>query len=325
MSANKTGLVVLYNHNYEKNIEKISRIYKDRFPEMRQIMPFYYGNDPEVIRVFGNSFYFQTYIAQACEKLMEMDCDSFLIIGDDLLLNPEISASNFHEKMGVEPGSFYIDGVVDVSSGLCWRATVEAHKFNMSFPGLDGSANRIVPSYEEAEKQLYKLGVMKTTSLKRYHPFYPKWEQPFFSKLSMNYRLFKARVYHFMKMMNYRLSSRKMSYPCVFGYSDIVLVPRERMVDFCRYLEVFATWRMFVELAIPTAILLLPDAKFKFADSCRYKTGNVWYPQDPEHFNHINGIIEEMEEKAEGTITGLKNFFPKNYAYLHPVKLSKLK
>lgn len=325
MSKRKIGLVVLYNHNYEKNIEKIRCIYRERFPEMRQLMPFYYGNDPEVIRVYGNSFYFQTYIAQAREKLLQMDCSDFLIIGDDLLLNPEITAENFHEKMGAEPGSFYMDGVVDVSSGLCWRAAVEAHKFNMYFPGLDGSANRIVPTYEEAEKRLHELGVMETTSLKRYQPFYPKWEHPICSNLSVNYRLFKSRVYHFLKMLDYRFSSRKMSYPCVFGYSDIVLVPRERMVDFCRYLEVFATWRMFVELAIPTAIMLLPDAKCQFADSCRYKTGNVWYPQDPAHFKAINGLIEEMTMKAEGRIGQLKEAFPHGYAYLHPVKLSKFK
>ena len=90
-SHSKTGLVVLFNHNYEKNIPLIKQLYNERFSELRILMPFYYGSDKDVISVFGNSFVFHTYIAQAREKIMAMDCDDFLIIGDDLLLNPDFN------------------------------------------------------------------------------------------------------------------------------------------------------------------------------------------------------------------------------------------
>lgn len=324
MSANKTGLVVLYNHNYEKNIEKISRIYKDRFPEMRQIMPFYYGNNPEVIRVFGNSFYFQTYIAQACEKLMEMDCDSFLIIGDDLLLNPEFNENNVHERLRMTRDEFYLDGAVEISKGDHIRAVEEAQKIDMHHPGLDRSASRIVPGFAEARDILQRRGVLNSTSLPAHKPLLLKWRSPFWANLRTNLGYTKSNVYQHLLSLSYRLMPREMVYPCVFGYSDIIVVPRAKMRELCDFLEVFATWRMFVELAIPTAVMLLKDSKIKFLDENTFKSGNVWYPNTMEHYERINAIIENTIAKAEGQIQRLPEAFPREYLYLHPVKLSML-
>ena len=324
MSERKTGLVVLYNHNYEKNIEKIRRIYKERFPEMRQLMPFYYGNDPEVIRVFDNSFYFQTYIAQAFDKLMEMDCDDFLIIGDDLLLNPALNATNLHEKLGMEEGEFYLDGIVPVSPGDHIRAVEEAQRFSSWPPGLDSSAFRIVPSYDEAKEILQGRGALESVSLSRHAPLYLKWRSPFWSNLRTNCGYVKSNVFQFLLSLSYRLAPRKMAYPCVFGYSDILVVPKSRMRELCNYLEVFGAWRMFVELAIPTAIMLLKDSRVKFADTTGFKPGNVWYPSNMEHYNRVKSLISQMVAKAQGQISRLPEAFPEEYLYLHPVKLSQL-
>lgn len=322
-NSRKTGLVVLFNHNYEKNIPIIRKLYADRFPMMCILMPFYYGNDPDVTGVYGNSFVFHTYIAQAKEKLMKMGCDDFLIIGDDLLLNPELNQNNIHEKLNIPHGAFYLDGYVNISSGQSYRAIVEAVKFNTSPPGLDSSANRIMPSYDEALQILQDKKVMGSPILSKCRPFYPEWEKPFFKRAHENYKVLKARVWHFCNMMKWKLKPRKASYPCVFGYSDIILVPKEKMDEWCRYLEVMATWQMFVELAIPTAIFLMKDASVSFADATAYKTGNVWYPQNPAHFSRISAIINQMLNECGNDITGLEGAFPKEYLYLHPVKLSR--
>lgn len=324
MNANKTGLVVLYNHNYEKNIEKIRRIYKERFSEMRQIIPFYYGNDPEIIRAFGNSFYFQTYIAQAYEKLMEMDCDSFLIIGDDLLLNPVFNESNVHEQLRMTRDEFYLDGAVEISKGDHIRAVEEAQKIDMRHPGLDASASRIVPGFDEAREILKERGVLDSTTLSAHKPLLLKWRSPIWGNLRTNLGYTKSNIYQLLLALSYRIMPRKMKYPCVFGYSDIIVVPRARMRELCNYLEVFATWRMFVELAIPTAVMLLKASKIKFLDKNTFKSGNVWYPNTVEHSQHINAIIRNTIAKAEGQIQRLPEAFPREYLYLHPIKLSTL-
>lgn len=79
---------------------------------------------------------------------------------------------------------------------------------------------------------------------------------------------------------------------------------------------------MFVEMAIPTAIMLLPDSKVCFSDKTKYKTGNVWYPQDPQHFESVSDAINNLQKKALSA-EQLEQFFPREYLYLHPVKLSK--
>lgn len=322
MQKRKTALVVLFNHNYEKNIPVIKKLYKNRFSQIKILMPFYYGDDEDVIHVYGNSFVFHTYIAQAKEKLMQMDCDDFLIIGDDLLLNPELCENNIHEKLAMPNGAFYIDAVEDVSKCDYNRPVLEASRFSPYFPGLDGSANRCVPGFDEALQILQSKNLISFTRLSRWKPFYPLFKKGWIKNFRENYKIFKARVWHFLKVLQYKIRAVDMPYPYVFGYSDILMIPREKMLAWCSYLEVFATWNMFVEMAIPTAMMLLPETTVCFANQTRYKTGNVWYPQNPRHFDYISSIINKVVEDS-ATPDELASKFPMEYLYLHPVKLSR--
>ena len=318
----KVGLVVLFNHNYEKNIDLIKKLYKPRFDALKIIMPFYYGNDADVIGVYGNSFTFQTFIAQARPTLEKMDCDDYLIIGDDLILNPEFNCNNIHDKLSIAEGAFYIDAVENVSKCNFNRPLLEASCFSPNYPGLDASANRFVPGYNEAYQILSAKGLVDKTTLHHWKPFFQHFKKGFFKNLKANYKILKGRIWHLLKVLQYKIKPAKLPYPYVFGYSDIILVPKEKLTDWCRYLEVFATWNMFVEMAIPTAIMLLPNTQVCFAPQGKYKTGNVWYPQNPQHFNTISEIINTLISQAEN-IEDLMRFYPKEYLYLHPVKLSK--
>ena len=323
----KTGLVALYNHNYENNIDLIFNLYRPNFSTIRQLMPFYRGDREGVISVFGNSFVFQTYIAQARRELQQMPCDDILIIGDDLLLNPELDEFNIHEKLNITPGAFYIDKVENICSGEFSRPLDEADKFSCTPPGLDQSANRWVPSYDEAFTILRSKGLIDSCRLRKYKPFYPLFRSPLLGggNAYKNYRIFKARVYHFLKMLRYRIKPTTFAYPCVFGYSDLILIPKEKLDLFCRYLETFATWGMFVEMAIPTAMMLMPDTQVCHADNHRYRTGNVWYPFDPKHYERTNSTIDKLFHACNGDISRLPEEYPREYLYLHPVKLSRFK
>lgn len=318
----KTGLVVLFNHNYEKNIPLIKEVYGERFSDMRILMPFYYGEDEKVLSVYGNSFLFQNYIVQVREKLMAMDCDDFLIIGDDVYLNPDINGSNLHEKLSLSEGSFYIDKVHDVSLGEYSRPVVEASRFSPGVLGLDTSANRILPSYEEAYSILKQKGVIGSTRLSRWKLFFRRFRKPFFRNFAYNRYVFLSRCYHILKWLQYRIKPVKMPYPYVFGYSDLIVVPREKMIEWCRYLEIFASWGMFVEMAIPTAMLLVKDALISFSDNIAFKTGNVWYTQGVEQYYLLNNIIDKIHNQSSG-IADIARNFPREYLYLHPLKLSR--
>src|SRR5512133_1118315 len=113
--SQKTCLVVVYNHNFEKNIPVIRGMYSGRFSSVVQLMPFYRGKDPDVIRVFGNSFHFHAFIAQARKSLLSFDCDRYLVIGDDLVLNPNINESTLASTMLLEGKKCFYPGFQDVS------------------------------------------------------------------------------------------------------------------------------------------------------------------------------------------------------------------
>ena len=321
----KTALVVLYNHNFEKNIPVIRKIYGNRFSQTVQIMPFYYGSDDDVIRVYGNSFQFHTYIAQARERLKELDCDDFLIVGDDLLLHPSFNEWSTGEILNLKPGAFYIDGFVNVARDGYYRAVKEACNFCTSPAGVDASANRILPSYEKAEQILRERGILDSVNLQKVRPYMAPFVRPISQNLYKNYKVLRARAWHLRYSFKNKLAKRKMSYPCVFGYSDLISVPRERFDEWCNYLEIFATWRMFVELAIPTAMALLPNAEIVCADSTGKQTGNVWFPQDGAHRAKMESIIARMLKESDNCADGLADAYPDDYLYLHPVKLSKMK
>lgn len=322
-SSQKTALVVLFNHQYDRNIPVIREIYSGRFSGLLQLMPYYRGSDPDVCSVYGNSFQFYDYILQARERIRNLEGDHILIIGDDLLLNPKFDEFSTPSLLGIHgDGTCYLDGFVDVSLPQCYRGTVEAHRFSMTPPGIDaGSVNKNVPSYEEARQILKSRNLMRHDELSRVRMFMPKWCPG--GGIHANWKVLKGRIWHLLNHWKHRIKKYPYSYPVVFGYSDIVCLPKGKFDDFCRILEVFAAWNMFVELAIPTALQLLPGTRLATLEDTRYKSGNVWFPQDPEHFEAMNGVIEELVSSSSGDIGKLLSSFPEEYLYLHPVKLSR--
>lgn len=322
-TSRKTALVVLFNHQYDRNIPVIREVYSGRFSGLLQLMPYYRGSDPDVCSVYGNSFQFYHYILQARERIRNLEGDYILIIGDDLLLNPKFDEFSTPSLLGIHgDDTCYLDGFVDVSLPQCYRGTVEAHRFSMTPAGIDaGSVNKNVPSYEEARQILKSRDLMRHDELSRVRMFMPKWIPG--GGIHANWKVLKGRIWHLLNHWKHRIKKYPYSYPVVFGYSDIVCIPKEKFDDFCRILEVFAAWNMFVELAIPTALQLLPGTRLATLEDTRYKSGNVWFPQDPEHFEAMNVVIEELVSASSGDIGKLLSAFPEEYLYLHPVKLSR--
>ena len=60
----KVALIIIYNHQYIKNIEITERIYNGKFSNIYHLVPFYHGVRSNVIPVYDNSHYFQGYVAQ---------------------------------------------------------------------------------------------------------------------------------------------------------------------------------------------------------------------------------------------------------------------
>jgi len=289
---------------------------------MVQLVPFYRGSDRDVCRVFGNSFQFHGYLVQARQRLVSIPCDRFLFIADDLVLNPAVTEDTLPALMKLEGDACFYPGMNDVSEGECLRGTMEAHNFELYPPGLDASVLRRIPSYEEAFSRLHRKGLMRSRKLGKLRPFFPLFEQPSLANLRTNYKVFRARLWHLRNALKYRLKPQIASYPVVFGYSDIFSLPRMYLTEFLDYLEVFASVRMFVELAIPTTFAL-HDWPMVYESNLELKPLNVWFPQDPRLFREKQKVIDSMAVQAGYVVKNIPQAFPKEYLYLHPVKLSK--
>ena len=102
-----------------------------------------------------------------------------------------------------------------------------------------------------------------------------------------------------------------LSYPIVGSYSDIAVVSAKSIRSFCHYCGVFAATRLFVEVALPTALVL---SAFKITTE-----------KDIELRGKALWTAEEHHEldKYEGSLVQLLEEFPSDYLYLHPIKLSK--
>jgi len=119
-------------------------------------------------------------------------------------------------------------------------------------------------------------------------------------------------------------------YPMVAACSDIFILSAKSIKEFCFYSGVFATTKLFVEIALPTSIVLSSEEIVTKNDLGLQ--GKAWHcSQKMEEWNtYFQGEVwtkedEQKLEKCENSLSKLMAEFPSHYLYLHPIKLSKWK
>lgn len=287
----KVALLVIYNHRYDKNIERVRQLYANRFSYVYHVVPFYDGIDDDVIPVYESSYCFSGYIAQSYTHLINRGFTHFFVVADDMILNPNINENSIWEQMGIEYEDSYIDELVCFQYGgkRWWRRLIDALDYTPNQLGVE--LRGILPSKEEAE-QRFDFHHLPYSPIPR-------------SELLRN-----PRKKDFIKML---LRSRALNYPLVRAYSDILLLPSIIMQKFSLYCGAFAATRLFVEMAIPTALVLSAD-KIKLGKDIKLQPGAMWTCDELELLKPYNLCLGSL----------IKDF-PMNKLYLHPVKLSQWK
>ncbi len=287
----KTALLVIYNHRFDTNISRINKLYSHRFSNVFHIMPFYDGKEPNVIPVFDSSYCFSGYIAQAYSHLRTLGFTHFFIIADDMILNPTINEHSIWDIMGIDYHDAYIDEIVCFQHGgkRWWRRIIDALNYSPNQLGVELTG--ILPTKDEA--------ILRFDFHKLPHTPIPRKEL-----------LRNPRKKDFLKMLT---QSCMLKYPLVRAYSDILLIPAGIMPQFANYCGAFAATRLFVEMAIPTALVLSTDY-IKVNTDVKLKAGAMWTQEDMK-------ILIPYEQNLEKLLT----YFPSNKLYLHPIKLSQWK
>ena len=115
-------LSFIFNHQFEKNIPKLRKLYDDRFSTIRYLSPFSKSTEPDIIPIFEKSIHFQGYFAQAFRHLPR-NCDYYIFCGDDLILNPSLNEDNLINALNCDDSAYikYLNPI--------WEHSFSWHKF----------------------------------------------------------------------------------------------------------------------------------------------------------------------------------------------------
>lgn len=275
--------IVVFNHKYEKNVKKLEQYYGDKFSSRFYLIPFYEGCDSKIISVYDNSMRFHNFFQQGLSRFHNDKYTHYVFVADDLILNPIINEENICELLGLEEKYGYIKRAFTLHD-LNWFWPHVLNGLNaFSTPGVE--FRNEIPSYNEA------LYLFKKHNI----DFGDCMIQKITKKLY-------ADKGHYIKC-------DKLPYPMVGGYSDLVIVPKTSINKFCHYCGVFASMNLFVEISIPTALLLSCD--------------NVLF--ENKLFSGVafwNGEEIKLKEECNGFVSRIFEINPKKL-YFHPIKLSQ--
>lgn len=296
---NKIALFVLYNHHFTKNIDRIDELYKGKFTYVYHLIPFYNGDKENVITVYESSYQFQSYIAQAYQQVKKEGFTHYFVVADDMIINPQINENNLFEFTGIPEDSAFITDIRDARSNLY---DIPLYHY-LDKPGIE--VIKILPPKEEALKRLKQAGlnVMADNRLLL------KYLVHYIIKLNIN-----RCKYAFSYFKNRSLSH---SYPAVWAYSDILLLPMEGMGDFATYSGALAGLNIFVENAIPLALYLSYN---NIILGNQLKLYNI-----SQLYNLGEKGEKEFLEKYNYSLKTLLDHYPENYFFIHPIKLSRWK
>lgn len=306
----KVCLVIMFNHRYDKNLPLLRKIYGKRFSEIRFLMPFYDGADADVIPVYESSWQFQGYFIQAYEKLKNIPCTHYLFIGDDLIIHPDFNETNFVAQMNIQNKKFLISHFSSINAPNRFRWTWTAGSSKPFYhPSIEW--RKYLYTYDEAMTKFKDFfGVEYREVYDK--DFFGNPNQPGGNMLGRwnNPEEHSKVIAEFIKSNG---GSTKIPYPMAGGYSDIFCVDKGSLFEFSRLCGILSVLDMFVEIAIPTAVVLtFKRDETKFFPAGYYK---MLWGKDRIDF----------ENKHDKDFSRLYNEWEENILFVHPVKLSHWK
>ncbi len=291
-------LVVVFNHRFEQNLPLLRALYRGRFSTVRFLMPFYRGDEPDVVPVFDSSATFQGYFAQARRSLATEGFSHYIFVADDLLLNPAINETNLAHYLRLQPGGGYTKFLKPFSSLTSrwthFNRTLRALRFDEFV-----NARAELPPREEAVARLAAYGLeCRPLGWRNLETSPGPWWHRIKEGMSA------------LWLIRQRRKGRGLVYPLLMGYADLLVVPAAALPEFCHLCSVFAAMGIFVECAAPTALALAVPHLSLECDLDEQGL-ELWSDADRDAFwNRYSARLPE-----------LLNNFPERCLYVHPIKL----
>ena len=306
--------VFLFNHRYEKNIPVLEEIYAARFSNRHYIMPFSRVAAPNISSVFEAGRNFSGHLAQASRDFIRPEYTHYVVVADDLLLNPALDESNLLDVLGLAADQGYIKDLTAADAlRMTWPwASEAAMAFRRGKAGLDVAA--LLPNPAEAKAKLEAMGI--------------RFPDPGPGGMVQAWRWYQAvgKRARASFLMGLGMRGQPSDYPFVSGDSDFLVIPAGAMQDFVRYAGALAALNIFAEIAVPTALALACqsvrtelalNSHFAAASPAHSSSGlrgvEIWDRLDMERYGAL----------FDGTLPEVLDRFPADWLYVHPVKLSR--
>ena len=289
----RVGLIIIFNHKYNENLALLRKLYSPRFSYIRFLSPFYEGCDPDVFRVYENSYQFQGYMAQAFEQYFDETVSHYIFIGDDLILNPLLSEENILGYLTLADGESWFERFTPLKEMTYWSYN-RFMDIERAFKQEGATYRGEIPTEEEAYRYAARYG-LRDFDLKGAKFRYPESVK---------------QAKYIVKRMLWPLT---LTYPLAAGYSDFFVVSARHIRTFTHLCGVFAAMRLWVEVAVPTA-MMFSCGRIKFQTDIQMLAPKMWEP---------SAMVREFERKCGYRLSRMKENWPERYLYLHPVKLSK--
>ena len=306
----KVALIIIYNHQYNENIDVLENIYNHRFSDIYHLVPFYSGKKENVIPVYESSWYFQGYAAQGFHSYFKEKYSHYFFIADDLMLNPKINENNYSDIFNLDKETSFIPFFITLHERkIYWLWVKDAYFWGKKESGVE--MGKCLPDYDTAKNIFFKFGL--TIEPLRFGQIWDTKQS--WIKFLCSRDFFKRFNFFCRYLLDDRIRQKlyNLSYPFVGGYSDIFIVSAKSIREFCHYCGVFAATKLFVEVALPTS-MVLSAYKIVTEKDLSLQGKSLW---SKEEYKEV--------ERYNNSLTALMNDFPPGYLYLHPIKLSKWK
>lgn len=312
----KICLLILFNHKFDKNIPILEEMYRNRFSHIRYIVPFYTGERQDVIPVYSRSIFFESYIAQAYNVLKKENFDYFYIIADDMIINPTITENNIQSFFELEDGQSWIPHLRTIRDQKhFWIGTLAAYTFQLKQKYVE--INGELPTVSDALIKFKEQGLNNPMRLSRYDVFKGLSFRTHY--LADKARLLLRIVTRFRHPLR---KSANLNYPLAASYSDTLLIAGNTMAKFAHYCGIFGATSLFVEVAIPTALILASDKKIKTENDISKTGRSYWLSSDNVFCENPSYTWDNLNNEYEN-LDDLLTHFPSDAIYIHPIKLSK--
>jgi len=292
------------NHPFPANIPLLRRLYEGRFSSVLFLVPFERMPDEDVVTVYRGSYTHAAYLTDARERLLGTECDYFVVVHDDVLLNPRISDETFFDFFPLEPGDGFIPAVfppgAEIGSwawhyglvpkllypkSLLFGSGVEAATLRKYLPSPEAMAakleasslpyrSQVILTQEAFDDVAAKPSLVLLHGLSARIPPTPGAAAVSEASLDVERRLVDTL------RLAAEVDHRDRGGPPAHGdlvnlpvpltasgfYTDFYIVPRVHMAEYVHYVGISAAANLFVEVMAPTFLAACCDRLWTAAE-----------------------------------------------------------